>query len=98
MKEVGGKVYKGGRKSDDDACLDGRNRLPTRRRNSRPKKGRTKTPAGTRFVALPSGIAVLCEELMDSHREPFVMCTPEGSSVAAFEFPDPVLAAGVGWG
>jgi hypothetical protein len=78
LKEVGGKVYKGVRKSDDHHHPDGQNRPPTRRGNSRPKKGRTKTPAGTRFVALPSGIAVLYEELMDSHREPFVMCTPEG--------------------
>ena len=77
LKEVGGKVYKGGRKSDDHHA-DGRQRPPTRRGNSRPKKGRTKTPAGTRFVALPPGIAVLYEELMDSHREPFVLCTPEG--------------------
>ncbi|MEU4525719.1 hypothetical protein AB0F52_44215 [Amycolatopsis sp. NPDC024027] len=77
LKEVGGKVYKGGRKSDDHH-LDGRQRPPTRRGNSRPKNGRTKTPAGTRFAAPPPGIAVLCEELMDSHREPFVLCTPEG--------------------
>jgi len=77
LKEVAGKVYKGGRKSDDHHA-DGRQRPPTRRGNSRPKKGRTKTPAGTRFVALPPGIAVLYEELMDSHREPFVLCTPEG--------------------
>ncbi len=77
LKEVGGKIYKGGRKSDDHHA-DGRQRPPTRRGNSRPKNGRTKTPAGTRFVALPPGIAVLYEELMDSHREPFVLCTPEG--------------------
>ncbi|SEF23468.1 hypothetical protein SAMN05421837_102195 [Amycolatopsis pretoriensis] len=29
-------------------------------------------------MALPPGIAVLYEELMDSHREPFVLFTPEG--------------------
>jgi hypothetical protein len=77
LKEVGGKVYKGGRKSDDHHS-DGRQRPPTLRGNSRPKKGRTKTPAWTRFVALPPGIAVLYEELMDSHRDPFVLSTPEG--------------------
>lgn len=65
LKEVGGKVYKGGRKSDDHHS-DGRQRPPTRRGNSRPKKERTKTPAGTRFVALPPGIAVLYEELDDA--------------------------------
>jgi hypothetical protein len=77
LKEVGGKVCKGGRKSDDHHS-DDRQRPPTRRGNSRPKEGRTKTPAGTRFVALPPGIAVLYEELMGSHRDPFVLSTPEG--------------------
>jgi integrase len=43
LKEVGGKVYKGGQKSDDHHS-DGRQRPPTRRGNSRPKKGRTKNP------------------------------------------------------
>ncbi|WP_432844936.1 integrase [Amycolatopsis sp. CA-161197] len=75
--EIGGKVYKGDRKSDRDRS-PGRQRPPARRGNARPKKGRTKTPAGTRFVALPPGIAVLYEELMDSHRHPFVLSTPEG--------------------
>ncbi|WP_332888562.1 hypothetical protein [Actinophytocola xanthii] len=42
------------------------------------KKGRTKTPAGTRPVELPAGIAVLYEELLDSRRHPLVLCTPEG--------------------
>jgi hypothetical protein len=77
VKEVGRKVYKGGQKSDDHHS-DSRQRPPTRQGNFRPKKGRTKTPAGTRFVALPPGIAVLYEELMDSHRDPFVLSTPEG--------------------
>ncbi|WIX75608.1 hypothetical protein QRX50_29400 [Amycolatopsis carbonis] len=35
---------------------------------------------GTRFEALPCGIAVLYEELMDSHRDPLVLSTPEGRS------------------
>ncbi|MCR6489221.1 integrase [Amycolatopsis sp. OK19-0408] len=67
LKEVAGKVYKGGRQ-----------RPPTRRGNTRSEKGGTKTPAGSRFVALPPGVAVLYEELMGSHREPFGLCTPEG--------------------
>ena len=45
LKEVGGKVYKGGRKSDDHHA-DGRQRPPTRCGNSRPKKGRTKPLPG----------------------------------------------------
>ncbi|MGC7097676.1 integrase [Amycolatopsis lurida] len=48
------------------------------RRRGRGKKGRTKTPAGTRWVNLPPSIAVFYEELMDSHQHSFVLCTPEG--------------------
>lgn len=78
LKEVGGKVFKGGRRIDLDEDepaepVGGRSRRPRK-----PKKGRTKTPAGTRRVALPPSIAVLYEELLDSHGHPFVFCTPEG--------------------
>jgi integrase len=84
LKEVGGKVFKGSRPSDEPRG-SGRGPEPTRPpgrrdggRKGRGKKGRTKTPAGTRFVALPPSIAVFYEELMDSHSHPFVLCTPEG--------------------
>src|SRR3954464_9906557 len=85
---VGGKVHKGGRKSNDHHA-DAKSRPPTRRGNTRPKRGRTKTPAGARFVALPPRIAVLYEELMDGHREPDrsrptpAARTGSGSSTAA---------------
>jgi integrase len=42
------------------------------------KKGRTKTPAGTRPVELPPSIALFYELLLDRHPGPFVMCTTEG--------------------
>jgi hypothetical protein len=48
------------------------------RKAKKAKRGRTKTPAGTRQVQLPPSVAVLYEELLDSHQHPFVFCTPEG--------------------
>ena len=90
LKEVSGRLYKGGRLIDLDSdgpsssAIDGeRSRAagsgpPAPARRPRTKKGRTKTPAGTRPVELNPGIAVLYEELMDSHPHPFVLCTPEG--------------------
>lgn len=77
LKEVGGRVFKGGRQVGDETGA----RVPLPRagaRRTRVKKGRTKTPAGTRWVHLPSSIAVFYEELLDSHRHAFVFCTPEG--------------------
>lgn len=49
-----------------------------RRRGAAGRKGRTKTPAGTRWVDLPPSIAVFYELLLDSHTYPFVFATPEG--------------------
>jgi hypothetical protein len=51
-------------------------------RRGKGRKGRTKTPAGTRWVELPPSIAVFYEELVDSHRYPFVVCSPEGKRPA----------------
>lgn len=48
--------------------------VPTRRRG-RQKRGRTKTPAGTRTVQLPPGIAELYELLLDNHSNVFVFTT-----------------------
>ncbi|KDN17136.1 hypothetical protein DV20_37735 [Amycolatopsis rifamycinica] len=42
------------------------------------EEGPDQDACGHEVVALPPGIAVQYEELMDSHREPFVLCTPEG--------------------
>jgi integrase len=51
--------------------------VPTRRRG-RQKRGRTKTPAGTRTVQLPPGIAELYELLLDNHSNVFVFTTLDG--------------------
>jgi len=77
LKEVAGKVFKGGLPAD---YADERPAPASIVRSKRPKskKGRTKTPAGTRQVELSPSIAVLYEELLDSHRHPFVLCTSEG--------------------
>lgn len=77
LKEVGGKVFKSGLQAAHVAERPG---LPQSGQTRRPrnKRGRTKTPAGTRLVELPPSIAVFYEELLDSHRHPFVMCTQEG--------------------
>jgi integrase len=74
LKESGGKLSKGGR-STSGPCEEAPEQTS---RRGRSKKGRTKTPAGTRWVDVPPSIAVFYEILMDSHRYPFVLCTPEG--------------------
>ncbi|MFC0107962.1 tyrosine-type recombinase/integrase [Kibdelosporangium aridum] len=75
LKEVGGVLKKYGK-----TILE--TEIPTpppgRQRGAAARKGRTKTPAGTRWVQLPPSIAVFYELLMDSHRHPFVFTTPEG--------------------
>ncbi|WP_020672539.1 hypothetical protein [Amycolatopsis nigrescens] len=75
LKEVGGTLLKGGRAATEVLRPE-----PARPRAGRGKgkKGRTKTPAGTRWVELPPSIAVSYEELMDSHQHRFILCTPEG--------------------
>ena len=51
---------------------------PVRRgRGVTSRKGRTKTPAGTRSVGLPLSIAVFYELLLGSHNHAFVFTTPE---------------------
>lgn len=83
LKEIGGRLFKGGRRVDTSRLADLGPR-PTHpvtpgRQGGRAKKGRTKTPAGTRSVKLPPSIAVFYEELMDSHGFPFVLCSAEGA-------------------
>ncbi|WP_246258191.1 integrase [Amycolatopsis anabasis] len=77
LKEIGGRLLKGGRSADAPGGGGGNLVPPSLRRRGR-RKGRTKTPSGTRSVELPPSIAVFYEELLDSHRYPFVLCTPEG--------------------
>ncbi|WP_342741150.1 hypothetical protein [Amycolatopsis xylanica] len=71
LKEFSGRVFKGGKAPAEIAA-------PSRRRGKQ-RKGRTKTPAGTRLVEIPPSIAVFYEELMDSHSHPFILCSPEGN-------------------
>lgn len=80
LKEIGGKVYKSGFRADQisEQSPPPASARGSSSRRSKNKRGRTKTPTGMRQVELPSSIAVFYEELMDSHRHSFVMCTPEG--------------------
>jgi hypothetical protein len=78
LKEVGGRLFKGGKPITEEPTSASAVTHVMPARSRRGKKGRTKTPAGTRWVPLPPSIAVLYEELLDSHRHPFVLCTPEG--------------------
>lgn len=74
LKEVSGKLFKGG----VEVVSDGRGLEIARVGRPKVKKGRTKTPAGTRTVELPPGLALLYEELLDGHPHPFVLCTSAG--------------------
>lgn len=89
LKEIGGKLFKGGRRIGPGGVVEGGSTASTRK-TTRPgkgkKKGRTKTPAGTRDVLLPPSIAVLYETLMDSHKQPFIFCTPEGNLLRRSNF------------
>jgi hypothetical protein len=77
LKEIGGTLLKGARPAN--GAVDETVITPAAsRRRGKGRQGRTKTPAGTRWIELPPSIAVFCEELMDSHRYPFVLCSPEG--------------------
>jgi integrase len=88
LKEVNGTLFKAGRRVNDTGDLTadrhpagslGRGTVGVASgRRPKAKKGRTKTPAGTRTVELPPSIAIFYELLLDSHRAPFVLCTPEG--------------------
>ncbi|GAA3012484.1 tyrosine-type recombinase/integrase [Actinokineospora diospyrosa] len=76
LKEVGGTLKKYGAALLDTAPAP----QPTtrRRRGLSARKGRTKTPAGTRVVELPPSIAVFYELLLGSHRHAFAFTSPEG--------------------
>lgn len=77
LKEVGGVLKKYGKAvGETDAGVPAPS--SRRRRGAAGRKGRTKTPAGTRWVELPPSIAVFYKLLLDSHTYPFVFATPEG--------------------
>lgn len=90
LKEVGGHLFKGGRRIDITGHAEHGPRqtrpVTPRRRGGKAKKGRTKTPAGTRSVELPPSIAVFYEELLDSHGFPFVLCSAEGAPLRRSNF------------
>ncbi|WP_246025858.1 site-specific integrase [Saccharopolyspora antimicrobica] len=89
LKELGGKLFKGGRRIGPGGVGAGVP-TPSKQKTTRPgrgrKKGRTKTPAGTRDVLLAPSIAALYETLMDSHEHPFIFCTPEGNLLRRSNF------------
>lgn len=78
LKEVNGALSKAGHRVDEQAARTAPI-MATAGKRPKTKRGRTKTPAGNRFVDLPSSIAVFYEILLDSHRRPFVIITPEGN-------------------
>lgn len=88
LKEIGGKLFKGGRRVGPGGAIDRgpTASAPTSRPGKGKKKGRTKTPAGSRDVVLPPSIAVLYEALMDSHQHPFLFCTPDGNVLRRSNF------------
>ncbi|WP_331281572.1 integrase [Saccharothrix sp. NRRL B-16314] len=86
LKEVNGKLLKAGVEVSHDR--------PTARpdvghitpRRTKGKRGRTKTPAGTRPIALPPSIAVFYETLLDSHRGSFAFTSPDGALLRRANF------------
>ncbi len=75
LKEVGGVLKKYGRAVAD---VDAPATPSGRRRGAAARNGRTKTPAGTRWVELPPSIAVFYEMLLGSYQYPYVFVAPEG--------------------
>lgn len=78
LKEVGGTIKKYGKAIAETEATVAAAPPSRRRRGAMARRGRTKTPAGTRWVQLPPSIAVFYEMLVDSHTYPFVFTTPEG--------------------
>lgn len=78
LKEVGGKLFKGG--TDVTTLASAAPALGPRRRRKKRGDG-TKTKASERWVSLPPSIAVLYELLIDSHDHNFVFTAPEGGQL-----------------
>lgn len=85
LKEVNGKVTKG---SDLAVSLvtPEEPAVTTGRRKKVNRSGRTKTPAGTRWVDLPPSIAVFYELLMNGHDGAFVFSSAEGHPMRRSNF------------
>ncbi|WP_433272620.1 hypothetical protein ACQPZF_16860 [Actinosynnema sp. CS-041913] len=78
LKEVNGRLMKAGSiaaSSTPTARPDVPYVTP---RRSRGKRGRTKTPAGTRWLRLPPSITVFYESLLDGQPGSFAFTPPEG--------------------
>lgn len=89
LKEVGGELFKGGRRLGSEGHVNdesSRTSPNTARSTKRKKKGRTKSPAGTRWVSLPPSVAVIYESVMDAHSNPFVFCSPDGNPLRRSNF------------
>ncbi|TDQ00697.1 tyrosine-type recombinase/integrase [Labedaea rhizosphaerae] len=87
LKEVNGAVTKSGMPTGSpDGEPVPAEAMPRRRRPKTARAGRTKTPAGTRTVRLPPGIATLYEMLMASHDHPFVFTSPLGQPLRRANF------------
>ncbi|MEV0682148.1 hypothetical protein AB0I60_37070 [Actinosynnema sp. NPDC050436] len=77
LKEINGKLLKAGVEVSREASSRVPEVLTVTPRRVRGKRGRTKTPAGTRWIQVPSGIAVIYETLLDRSRGSFVFTSPE---------------------
>lgn len=79
LKEINGRLLKAGSAvtaEDGGSGVTVVTQITPKRAKGR-RAGRTKTPAGTRWVQLPPSIAVFYEQLLDSHRHSFVFLSPE---------------------
>jgi len=85
LKEVNGKVTKGGDLAVIQVAPEGP-AVTTGRRKKANRSGRTKTPAGTRWVELPPSIAVFYELLMNGHDGAFVFSSAEGHPLRRSNF------------
>jgi integrase-like protein len=85
--EVAGQLTKGGKDLDQLSTTSPSTVEQPLRRTKGRQRGRTKTPAGTRVVDLPPGIAVFYELLLHhDHANLFVFTTPEGQPLRRSNF------------
>nr|WP_121011459.1 tyrosine-type recombinase/integrase family protein [Saccharothrix australiensis] len=86
LKEVNGKLLKAGTEVSHDRPMSRPDVGHVTPRRTKGKRGRTKTPAGTRPIVLPPSIAVFYETLLDSHRGSFVFTSPDGTLLRRSNF------------
>lgn len=90
LKEVNGKLFKVSAEVSHERPSSRPEVGHVTPRRTKGKRGRTKTPAGTRPIVLPPSIAVFYETQLDSHRRRGWNTAPSAQLPAA------VLAAGLG--